>query len=146
MTLDTKNFEPKIIAFLCNWCSSLGADLAGVTRRKYPPNMVPIRVMCSSRVSPEFVFEALKNGADGVLIGGCYTPTDCHYVNGNFKTLKRVQLIKNILKQLNIDPRRLRLEWISASDDQKFASVTKEFVDEIKHLGPLKIRSRGDEL
>lgn len=141
-----KDFEPKIIAFLCNWCSYLGADLAGVTRRKHPPNMVPIRVACSSRVDPQFVLDALKNGADGVFIGGCHTPTDCHYVNGNFKTLKRVQLIKNMLRQLNINPRRVRLEWVSANEDQKFAKVTKEFVDEIKSLGPLNIRSSGGEL
>ncbi|OYT61087.1 methyl-viologen-reducing hydrogenase subunit delta [Thermoplasmatales archaeon ex4484_30] len=129
------SFEPKIVAFLCNWCSYAGADLAGVSRLKYPPNVVPIRVMCSGRVDPEFILHALKKGADGVLIGGCH-PGDCHYVSGNYRTRKRVTLMKKLLEEIGINPRRLRLEWISASEGDKFARVMTEFTEEIKKLGP----------
>jgi len=132
-------FEPKIIAFLCNWCAYSGADLAGVSRLQYPPNMVPIRVMCSGRVAPEFVLEAFRNGADGVFIGGCHTPGDCHYVAGNFKAFKRVVLLKKMLEQLGIEPERLRIEWVSASEGRKFAEVAKEFVEQIRRLGPLRL-------
>ena len=131
------NFEPKIVAFLCNWCAYSGADLAGVSRLKYPPNVVPIRVMCSGRVDPQFVLEAFRNGADGVFIGGCHTPTDCHYINGNFKTYKRTVVLKRMLEQMGINPKRLRLEWISASEGKKFAEVMDEFIEEIRKIGPM---------
>ncbi|MBO8152229.1 MAG: methyl-viologen-reducing hydrogenase subunit delta [Candidatus Neomarinimicrobiota bacterium] len=130
--------KPKIIAFYCKWCTSAGADLAGTSRLTYPPNVIPVRVMCSSRVDAEHVLEAFKNGADGVLIGGCH-PGDCHYETGNYQTLKRVTLLKKMLEDLNIDPRRLRLEWVSAAEGKRFTEVVKEFTEEIAKLGELKV-------
>ncbi|MCD6485007.1 MAG: hydrogenase iron-sulfur subunit [Candidatus Odinarchaeota archaeon] len=131
------NPNPKIIAFLCNWCAYAGADLAGVSRLEYPHNVVPIRVMCSGRVDPQFVLSAFKKGADGVLIGGCH-PGDCHYISGNYKTYKRYLLLKRTLPELGINPERLRLEWINATEGAKFAKVVKEFVETLKHLPPIK--------
>jgi F420-non-reducing hydrogenase iron-sulfur subunit len=130
-----KEFEPNILGFLCNWCSYAGADLAGTSRMKYPPNLKSIRVMCSGRVDPAFVLEALHKGADGVLIAGCH-PGDCHYQSGNYKTNRRVKLLKKLLEELGIEPSRVRFEYISASEGQKFAAVVTEFVAEIKKLGP----------
>ena len=129
-------FEPKIIGFLCNWCSYAGADLAGVSRIQYPPNIRIIRVMCSGRIDPAFVLEAFKDGADGVLVAGCHLPSDCHYISGNFKALRRITLLKRALSEFGIEPERLRLEWISASEGDKFASVVRDMVEEIKNLGP----------
>ena len=134
------DFEPKIIGFLCNWCAYAGADLAGVSRIQYPPNIRIIRVMCSGRVDPSFILEALKNGADGVLVAGCHLPSDCHYISGNFKALRRVTLLKKVLQQFGIEPERVRLEWISASEGDKFAAVVKDMVDEIKKLGPNQLK------
>ena len=131
----TKEFEPNIIGFLCNWCSYAGADLAGTSRMKYPPNIKSIRVMCSGRVDPVFVLEALRKGADGVLIGGCH-PGDCHYQSGNYKANRRMKLLKKLLEEMAIDPGRLRFEYISASEGAKFASVVTEFVNELKKMGP----------
>jgi len=129
------NFEPNIIGFLCNWCSYAGADLAGTSRMKYPPNIKSIRVMCSGRVDPVFVLEALRKGADGVLVAGCH-PGDCHYQSGNYKANRRMKLLKKLLEELAINPKRLRFEYISASEGAKFASVATEFVDELKKMGP----------
>jgi F420-non-reducing hydrogenase iron-sulfur subunit len=129
------DFEPNIIGFLCNWCSYAGADLAGTSRLKYPPNVKSIRVMCSGRVDPVFILEALKKGADGVLVAGCH-PGDCHYQSGNYKTNRRIKLLKKFLQEMSIDPRRVRFEYISASEGQKFATVATEFVDELKRIGP----------
>jgi len=129
------SFEPKIVAFLCNWCAYAGADMAGTSRIKYPANVVPIRVMCSGRVDPEFVLDAFEKGADGVFIGGCH-PGDCHYVSGNYRTRKRVIMMKKLLQEMGINPVRLRLEWVSATEGKKFATVIEEFVNEIKELGP----------
>ena len=131
----TKEFEPNIIGFLCNWCSYAGADLAGTSRMKYPPNIKSIRVMCSGRVDPVFVLEALRKGADGVLIGGCH-PGDCHYQSGNYKANRRIKLLKKFLEEMAIDPGRVRFEYISASEGAKFASVVTEFVDQLKKMGP----------
>ncbi|MEM1513929.1 MAG: hydrogenase iron-sulfur subunit [Candidatus Thermoplasmatota archaeon] len=131
------SFEPKIVAFLCNWCSYAGADLAGVSRLKYPPNVVPIKVMCSGRVDAEFIIDAFRKGADGVLIGGCH-PGDCHYIEGNYKARRRVEMMKKLLEEIGINPKRLRIEWISATEGKKFASVVEEFVEEIRKLGPVK--------
>jgi F420-non-reducing hydrogenase iron-sulfur subunit len=131
----TKEFEPNIIGFLCNWCSYAGADLAGTSRMKYPPNIKSIRVMCSGRVDPVFVLEALRKGADGVLIGGCH-PGDCHYQSGNYKANRRMKLLKKLLEEMAIDPGRVRFEYISASEGAKFASVATEFVDQLKKMGP----------
>jgi F420-non-reducing hydrogenase iron-sulfur subunit len=130
-----KEFEPNILGFLCNWCSYAGADLAGTSRMKYPSNLKSIRVMCSGRVDPAFVLEAFRKGVDGVLIAGCH-PGDCHYQSGNYKTNRRVKLLKKLLEELGIDPKRVRFEYVSASEGQKFASVVTEFVAEIKKIGP----------
>ena len=131
----TKEFEPNIIGFLCNWCSYAGADLAGTSRMKYPPNIKSIRVMCSGRVDPVFVLEALRKGADGVLVAGCH-PGDCHYQSGNYKANRRMKLLKRLLDDMAIDPKRLRFEYISASEGAKFAQVATEFADELKKMGP----------
>ena len=133
---EKEEFEPKIIGFLCNWCAYAGADLAGVSRIQYPPNIRIVRVMCSGRVDPSFILEALKDGADGVLVAGCHLPSDCHYISGNFKALRRIKLLKRVLEQFGIEPERVRLEWISASEGDKFAAVVKDMVEEIKKIGP----------
>ena len=130
------SYEPKIVGFLCNWCSYAGADLAGVSRFQYPPNLRVIRVMCSGRVHPSHIMEALKNGADGVLVAGCHPPNDCHYISGNLKAARRVALLKKVLKQLGMNEKRLRLEWISAAEGEKFAHVITEFTQALKELGP----------
>jgi len=136
-------FEPKIIGFLCNWCSYAGADLAGVSRIQYPPNIRIIRVMCSGRIDPTFVLEALKDGADGVLIAGCHLPSDCHYISGNFKALRRITLLKKVLQDFGIEPERVRLEWVSASEGDKFATVVRDMVEQIKKLGPNPLKNGG---
>ena len=133
-------FEPKIIGFLCNWCAYAGADLAGVSRIQYPPNIRIIRVMCSGRIDPAFVLEAFKDGADGVLVAGCHPPSDCHYISGNFKALRRITLLKKALKEFGLEPERLRLEWISASEGDKFAEVVRDMVEELKNLGPNPVK------
>jgi len=135
-----EEFEPKIIGFLCNWCSYAGADLAGVSRIQYPPNIRIIRVMCSGRIDPTFVLEAFKDGADGVLVAGCHLPSDCHYISGNFKALRRIKLLKRVLQDFGIEPERLRLEWVSASEGDKFAAIVRDMVEEIKKLGPSPLK------
>lgn len=128
--------EPTIVAFFCTWCTYTAADLAGTSRLKYPPNARVIRVMCSGRVDPQFVMEAFARGADGVLIGGCH-PGDCHYMEGNYKTLRRVALLRPLLRAMGIADERLRLEWISASEGEKVARVISEMVETLRALGPL---------
>ena len=135
-------FEPKIIGFLCNWCSYAGADLAGVSRIQYPPNIRIIRVMCSGRIDPVFVLKAFKDGADGVLVAGCHLPSDCHYISGNFKAARRINLLKKILEEFGVEPERVRLEWVSASEGDKFATVVRDMVKEIKELGPNPLRRK----
>ncbi len=135
------SFEPKIVGFLCNWCSYTGADLAGTSRMKYAPNVRVIRVMCSGRVDPTFVIKAFSEGADGVLLLGCH-PGDCHYQSGNIKTLRRVPLLRRLLVDLGLEPGRLRLEWVSASEGERFKTVVNEFVDEVRRLGPLDLELR----
>lgn len=137
----SEEFEPNILGFLCNWCSYAGADLAGTSRMKYPTNLKSIRVMCSGRVDPAFVLEALRKGIDGVLIAGCH-PGDCHYQSGNYKTNRRIKLLKKLLTELGIEPQRVRFEYVSASEGQKFASIVTEFVAEIKKLGPNPITAK----
>jgi F420-non-reducing hydrogenase iron-sulfur subunit len=132
------NFEPKIVAFCCNWCSYAGADLAGTSRIQYSPNIRVIRVMCSGRVNPLFVIKALSIGADGVLVLGCH-PGDCHYIEGNYKTMRRIPLLKKMLKQFGIEEERVRLEWVSASEGAKFAEVTNDFTKTITNLGPISL-------
>ena len=133
-----KDFEPSILVFCCNWCSYAGADLAGVSRFQYPPNIRVIRVMCSGRVDPSFILKAIKDGADGVLISGCHIG-DCHYISGNEYTRDRFAKLHGIIiKQLGINEKRVRLEWVSASEGKRFADVITEFTNEIKDLGPLQ--------
>jgi F420-non-reducing hydrogenase iron-sulfur subunit len=131
-----RKFEPKIVCFLCKWCTYAGADLAGTSRLQYPPNGVVIKTLCSSRIDPEHILYAFQQGADGVFIGGCH-PGDCHYQTGNYKTKRRVLLLQNMMKQMGLDSNRLRLEWISASEGNKFANTMKEFTEAIRSLGPL---------
>jgi len=136
-------FEPRIIGFLCNWCAYAGADLAGVSRIQYPPNIRIVRVMCSGRVHPAFILEAFRSGADGVLVAGCHLPSDCHYISGNFKAHRRIMMLKRLLPQFGIEPERLRIEWVSASEGDRFAKVIKDMTEEIKKLGPSPLRAGG---
>jgi len=135
------DFEPKIVAFFCNWCTYTAADLAGTSRMKYAPNIRVIRVMCSGRVDPQFVLEAFAKGADGVLIGGCH-PGDCHYQRGNYKARRRILMLQRVLEEFGIEKERLRLEWISASEGDKVRKVANDMTEQITRLGPLR---RGDE-
>lgn len=137
-SLKEKNIKPKIVAFLCNWCSYAGADTAGVSRFQYPPNIRPIRVMCSGRINPNFIIDAFLKGADGVLVGGCHIG-DCHYLKGNYHARERFYNLLQDLKETGVDPKRIRLEWISASEGKKFAKVIDEFTQQIRKLGPMKI-------
>jgi F420-non-reducing hydrogenase iron-sulfur subunit len=130
------NFEPKIVGFLCKWCAYTGADLAGTSRIKYPPNVTPIRVMCSGRVDPVLVMKALSSGADGVLIAGCH-PGDCHYTSGNVKTIRRFKLLQRMLNQFGIERDRVRLEWVSASEGERYAQVVENMTETLRTLGPL---------
>ena len=136
-------WSPKIICFACNWCTYTGADLAGTSRFKYPPNIRIIRLMCSGRMDPTFILRAFLGGVDGVLIGGCH-PGDCHYKSGNFKAQSRIILTQRLLNQFGIEPERLNLEWISASEGAKFAEVVTNFTEKIKTLGPNPIKRNGD--
>ncbi len=130
-----EGFEPKIIAFVCNWCTYAGADLAGTSRIQYPPNVRIVRLMCSGGIDPIYVLKAFLQGADGVLIGGCH-PGDCHYQNGNYKARRRVAILKKTLERLGLDPDRVWLRWISASEGQLFADTVTEFVHFLKEKGP----------
>ncbi len=132
----TETFEPTIIGFTCNWCSYRAADLAGTARMKYPPNVRLIRLMCSGRMDPTFVFKAFASGADGVMITGCH-PGECHYIDQNYKALRRFQLMRRTLVGLGLEPNRVRLVWASAAEGAKFAAEVASFVEEIKALGPL---------
>jgi len=133
----TEEFEPRIVAFLCNWCSYAGADSAGVARIPSPPNILPVRVMCSGRVSPEMVLRAFRAGADGVLVLGCHIG-DCHYDSGNHRTAKRMPVLRRLLGYIGIEPERLRLDWVSAAEGGKFAQVTAEFTETVRELGPAR--------
>ena len=130
------DFEPRIVGFLCRWCAYTGADLAGTSRIKYPPNVTPIRVMCSGRVDPVLVMKALASGADGVLIAGCH-PGDCHYTNGNVKTIRRFKVLQKMLDQFGVERDRVRLEWVSASEGEKYARVVESMTENLRTLGPL---------
>ena len=134
-------FNPEIICFACTWCTYAGADLAGTSKFQYPPDLRIVRVMCTGRINPEFILEAFKNGADGVFIGGCRPPSDCHYVNGNLKARNRVLMLKALLEQLGMEPQRLRLEWISASEGEEFSKKVTEFVEQIESLGPNPLKN-----
>ena len=133
-----KNFEPKILCFLCKWCTYAGADLAGTSRLEYPPNGIVLRTLCSSRIDTKHIIEAFKEGCDAVFIGGCH-PGDCHYQSGNYKTQRRIIMLKKFMEQMGINPNRLHLEWISASEGKKFAESITKFTNQIQELGPLPV-------
>jgi len=135
MEIAMEDFEPTIIAFVCNWCTYTAADLAGTSRLTYPKNVRLIRVMCTGMVDPQYVIKAFLEGADGVLVSGCH-PGDCHYINGNFKARRRIKLLKEILPQFGFEPARLRLTWIGASDGIQFAGIMQDLVNQVKALGP----------
>jgi F420-non-reducing hydrogenase iron-sulfur subunit len=143
---DARGWEPRIIAFLCYWCSYTGADNAGTARLKYPPNVDIIRVMCSGRVDPELITTAFARGADGVLVCGCHIG-DCHYISGNHKTMARMPLLKRTLVELGIEPDRFVHEWVSAAEGEKFARLVREVTEQVRRLGPLgwpqRMRGRG---
>jgi coenzyme F420-reducing hydrogenase delta subunit len=140
--IEEKNWEPKIVAFLCNWCSYAGADLAGTSRMEYPPNVRIIRVPCSGRMNPLFVIKCLMKDADGVLISGCHI-NDCHYSEGNFYARRRFAVFKKLLEYMGIDPRRFQMSWISASEGDKWAKVVRELVNEMKSAGPNRFADSG---
>jgi F420-non-reducing hydrogenase iron-sulfur subunit len=140
----SKNFNPAIVGFFCNWCTYLAADLAGTSRMKYAPNVRVVRTMCSGRVDPQMILWAFRHGADGVLIGGCH-PGDCHYQEGNYKALRRSKLLRKMLAQFGFEPERLRLEWISASEGERLRDVVNEFTEQIRRLGPLRAREAARE-
>jgi len=132
-------FEPRIVGFLCNWCSYTGADLAGTSRIKYAPNVRVIRVMCTARIEPTFVLKALSEGADGALICGCH-PGDCHYVEGNYKTMRRFAALKRVLRTYGIEEERVRLEWVSASEGARFAEIVNDMTERTRKLGPSRVK------
>jgi len=132
-----EEFEPKIVAFLCKWCSSAGSDLAGVSRMEYPANVVPITVMCSGSVSPLYILSAFNKGADGVLVSGCH-PGDCHYIKGNYYARRRIALVKELLEFFGLEPERFQMSWVSAAEGVKYTQIIKDFVHELKPLGPQK--------
>ncbi len=136
-TVQEQRFEPRIVAFFCNWCTYAAADLAGISRTKYAPNVKVVRVMCSGRVDPAFVLEAFRSGADGVLIGGCH-PGDCHYKEGNYKAMRRFHLLSRVLEDFGIERGRFRLEWISASEADKLRDAVNRLVEDVRELGPLR--------
>ncbi len=137
-------FNPKIIGFLCNWCGYAAADLAGNLRLNYPSNLRIIKVMCSGRIDPSHILEAFKKGADGVLIVGCH-PGDCHYINGNYRAKMRIALLKKLLQEIGLEPERLRIDWASAGEGERFANIVREFFEEIRNLGPNPVKEECDE-
>ncbi|MEE8377076.1 MAG: hydrogenase iron-sulfur subunit [Candidatus Aminicenantaceae bacterium] len=137
-----EEFEPKIVAFLCKWCSSAGSDLAGVSRMQYPSNVVPITVMCSGSVSPLYILSAFNKGADGVLVSGCH-PGDCHYIKGNYYARRRIALVKELLEFTGLEPERFQMSWVSAAEGKKYTEIIKDFVKILKPLGPQKKLGRS---
>lgn len=138
-------YNPQIIAFLCKWCSYTGADLAGTSRMMYKPNVRAIRVMCSGRIEPTFVLRAFRQGADGVLICGCH-PGDCHYQEGNYQCLRRFHLLQKYIRQMGIEPERLKLEWISASEGKQYAELINSFTQTISELGHCRVKETVEVL
>lgn len=135
----TAEFKPKVLVFCCNWCSYAGADLAGISRMKIRPEFRVIRSMCSARIDPEFILRAFRRGADGVMVAGCH-PGDCHYIGGNYRTRRRIALLKLLLKQFGLHEDRLKLEWVSASEGSRFAQVVNDFIHRVEKLGPSPYR------
>ena len=142
---ESNTFEPRIVGFLCNWCSYAGADLAGTSRIQYPPNVRVIRVMCSGRVNPLFVAKCFAEGADGVLVSGCH-PGDCHYLEGNYLARRRFKVMQVLLEYLGIEPERFRMSWVSASEGGRFAEVVSKVVEEVRALGSIKKFNNGLDL
>lgn len=139
-----KEKEPKILAFLCNWCSYAGADLAGVSRIQYPPNVRVIRVPCSSRINPLFILKALQQGIDGVLVAGCH-PGDCHYISGNYVARRKFAIIKSLLEYIGVEEDRVQFAWVSAAEGARFAQVIKKVTEKVRRLGPIEklVKTRG---
>lgn len=140
--MKTKDFEPKIMTFLCNWCSYAGADLAGVSRLQYPTNTRVIRVPCSGRVDPLFILKCLQDGYDGVLISGCH-PGDCHYISGNYVARRRFAILKTALEFMGIEPGRVQFSWVSAGEGEKFSQVISKVTEAVKVLGPMRKLVKG---
>lgn len=128
-------WQPKIVAFLCNWCSYAGADLAGVSRMQYPPSIRVIRVPCSGRMNPLYIVKALQNGVDGVLVSGCH-PGDCHYLSGNLVARRKFALVKSMLEYAGVEPGRVQFSWVSASEGGRFASLIQKVTEDVRKLGP----------
>ena len=139
-----KDWEPKIIGFLCKWCSYAGADLAGISRKKYPANIRIIKVPCSGRVDPLFILKALRLGYDGVLVSGCH-PGDCHYQSGNYRTRRRFAVTSKMLERMGVDPRRVQASWVSASEGGKFVEVVNKLINDIKEIGPNELFADGKQ-
>ena len=142
-TGESAEWEPRILAFLCNWCSYAGADLAGIGRIQYPPNIRIVRVPCSGRVNPLFLIKCLQRGIDGILVSGCH-PGECHYVSGNLVARRRSAVLKDLLEYIGIEPGRLNFSWVSASEGEKFSKVVAEVVREVKALGPARRLVKGE--
>ena len=132
---EPQSYEPKIVAFLCKWCSSAGSDLAGVSRIQYPANATPITVMCSGSVSPQYILSAFRKGADGVLVSGCHIG-DCHYLSGNYYARRKLHMVNELLQFIGVEPQRFRMSWVSAAEGAKFAQVVGDFVEDLRPLGP----------
>jgi F420-non-reducing hydrogenase iron-sulfur subunit len=137
-------WEPKIIAFLCNWCSYAGADLAGISRMQYPPNIRVVRVPCSSRVNPYYIIKSLQRGWDGVLVSGCH-PGDCHYISGNLVARRRFAVLKDLLEYVGVEPDRVTFSWVSAAEGEKFSKIVTDVVEKVRELGPAKRLVKGEE-
>jgi F420-non-reducing hydrogenase iron-sulfur subunit len=144
MVAPSDKYEPKIVGFLCNWCAYQGADLAGTSRMAYAPNVRIVRVMCTGRIDPTFVLKAFNSGADGVIIAGCH-PGDCHYSEGNYKTTRRIALLKKLLSQMGVNGERFRLEWVSAGEGARWAQIANEMSAAVKEKGPLAWRENLKE-
>jgi len=132
---EQQNYEPRIVAFLCKWCSSAGSDLAGVSRIQYPANATPITVPCTGAISPMYIMSAFNKGADGVLVSGCHIG-DCHYIEGNYLARRKMKLIMELIEFIGVEPNRFRMSWVSAAEGAKFAQVITDFVNDLKPLGP----------
>ena len=140
VAVKNENFEPRIVAFLCHWCTYTGADLAGTTRQQYPPNVRVVHLMCSGAIDIVYILKALMDGADAVLVGGCH-PGDCHYSEGNYKAMRRFALLKKMLRDQGIEEPRVRLEWVSASEGQRFADIVADMTERLRALGPSRIKT-----
>ncbi|MEM0021244.1 MAG: hydrogenase iron-sulfur subunit [Fervidicoccaceae archaeon] len=138
-----REWTPRIVAFVCNWCTYAAADLAGTSRMQQPDSVRIVRLMCSGRADPQFVLEAIANGADGVIVAGCHPPSDCHYQEGNYRAFRRFMLLRRVLESMGVEKERFRLEWISASEARKWVEVVRSMTEDLKRLGPLRRDEEG---